>query len=174
MSDPLYRYEKYNDERLGEIFNAWDGLGGYHGLQIKEVASLISPYNSLLDVGCGTGHLYEAVKPEKYTGFDVEPRVVELAKNRHPSLDIRLGDALDMDEYGIYDVVAAIGLFSSEPNTIDIIDNMYAHANKRVIFTINHYDKGMPDIVASSYRNAYLHEHNIDKAMHIIVMEVEI
>ena len=68
---------------------------------IKEV---IPPHSSILDVGCGYGALYECLQrtdtmaPEGlvYTGLDISPDLLELAKYRHPTQKFVLGDARSM------------------------------------------------------------------------------
>jgi SAM-dependent methyltransferase len=44
----------------------------------------IDPVSTVLDYGCGSGHLAESFTPEKYTGFDIAPSMVKRAETDHP------------------------------------------------------------------------------------------
>jgi SAM-dependent methyltransferase len=69
----------------------------------------------VLDVGCGTGRLLDALarrRPDAtLTGVDLHPRMVDIARERLRGTDratVVQGDALDLD--GSYDAVAAFNL----------------------------------------------------------------
>ena len=56
----------------------------------------------ILDVGCGTGRIHEALmrrhvlRPHGYTGVDVTPGMVERARSKFPGVDFRVGDVFDL------------------------------------------------------------------------------
>lgn len=72
---------------------------------------------SVLDVGCGVGHLYDFLTSRDlridYTGYDIAPAVVEAARRRLPHVEIQMLDivATDVDR-AQFDFVVASGLFS--------------------------------------------------------------
>ncbi|MCK5643636.1 MAG: class I SAM-dependent methyltransferase, partial [Gammaproteobacteria bacterium] len=118
--DRFYDYTSFSNERLQGIFDSWDGMGGYHGLLIKKIASLINEGETILDVGCGMGHLYEATKEKikYYEGVDHDQRIVEwaTAKYRHdPKAVFYKASVYDLGSYHNNDVVTAIGLYSAAP-----------------------------------------------------------
>ncbi|MEO0537174.1 MAG: glycosyltransferase [Cyanobacteria bacterium P01_A01_bin.123] len=47
---------------------------------------LIPPGSRVLEVGCGTGDLLQAVAPELGVGIDFAPAVVEIARDKHPQI----------------------------------------------------------------------------------------
>ena len=55
---------------------------------------------SILDVGCGFGDLYDFLEKKNfnfsYTGIDVNPEMIKVAKERHPNVDFQTID------FGIY------------------------------------------------------------------------
>lgn len=59
-----------------------------HGL----VRTLTPPGARVLEVGCGLGDLIASVGAREAIGIDVSPRSVELARQRHPGLDVRVAD----------------------------------------------------------------------------------
>jgi SAM-dependent methyltransferase len=65
----------------------------YYGAELERlVSSLVTPGSKVLEVGVGSGDLLAAVGGPGSVGIDVSPRMVELAKERHPELDLRVAD----------------------------------------------------------------------------------
>lgn len=69
---------------------------------------------SVLDVGCGLGHLYTFLQdkglPIDYRGIDIVPDMVAKAKERHPDVRFDVGTVSDLLEES-YDIVVASGIF---------------------------------------------------------------
>lgn len=64
----------------------------YHRL-LEEYYSFFIPRGSrVLELGCGTGDLLAAVDPGYGVGVDFSPKMLELARQRHPSLHFLEGD----------------------------------------------------------------------------------
>jgi SAM-dependent methyltransferase len=98
----------------------------------------------VLDVGCGfadfADYLMARHGPLTYEGVDVTPRMVELARRRHPALSLRVLDILHEDPGGPYDLVTANGIFyllgeDPEPHMQRLIARMYQLTSNAVAFT---------------------------------------
>lgn len=70
--------------------------------------------SSVLDVGCGQGDLYAFLDARgfrgPYTGVDLSPQLIALARERFPTARFLLGDVLESAP-GAHDYVVASGLF---------------------------------------------------------------
>jgi len=100
--DQVARYDEVADWRMAHI-----KAGHYYSEQLQRlVASLVMPDSRVLDVGCGLGDMLAALRPAKGVGIDVSPRMVELGRQRHPELDLRVAD-VEHDELpqGPFDVI---------------------------------------------------------------------
>ncbi len=121
--DRLEYVERY-EKRLQEFGYSPATLGwGRNGRQevrfsvLAELA-LQQPQSSVLDVGCGFCDLYDFLKNRgwrgHYTGVDIVPGLLEVARQRHPQLDIRQLDITDdsapLEEY---DFVISSGAFNA-------------------------------------------------------------
>jgi SAM-dependent methyltransferase len=109
--DYVQRYEKrlqefgYSPATLG-----W-GVNGRQEVRFSVLAELAlrMPGSSVLDVGCGFCDLYDFLEKQgwqgRYTGIDIVPGLLEVARQRHPGIDVRELDitdesvSLDEDEY---------------------------------------------------------------------------
>ena len=76
---------------------------------------------SLLDFGCGAGHLYESMQRRgisniRYAGLDLSERFVGLCRSKHPGVDFYSGDVLeaDLDALPRFDYVVANGVFTEK------------------------------------------------------------
>ena len=107
--DYVQRYEKrleefgYSPATLG-----W-GAQGRQEVRFSVLAepALRKPESSVLDVGCGFCDLYDFLGQHgwrgHYTGVDIVPGLLEVARRRHPDLDVREVDITDdsapLEEY---------------------------------------------------------------------------
>ena len=163
----------------------WDGLSGYHGLLIRKIGNLIPTDSTVLDVGCGLCHLYEAIKNrvKKYVGVDSDKRVVRWARERYPDLHITCRNVYSLEGVRDYDVVAAVGLYSGEPNNPDGVYEMLNHAKEKMLITFFHKKILAPYIyrdttpqefippfleLISNWRRCNNITHNIDERLTIL------
>ena len=131
--DTFYDYFRFDDEKVIDIMKGWDGLGGYHGLLVRTM-SVLRAYKTVLDVGCGLGHLYEMCKTfseppiTEYVGVDVDDRVLKVVRERYPHLTFLNRSVYDLSDLGIFDTVFAIGLYRYAPSNQDSVLEMLRHA----------------------------------------------
>ena len=96
----------------------------------------------LLDVGCGLAHFADHLDSlgleVRYTGVDLSPAMIALAKERRPDLDVRVANILEED-LGEFDVVMANGIFyllgeDAEALMRRLVERMWAHAGRALAF----------------------------------------
>jgi len=72
---------------------------------------------SVLDYGCGKGDLYGFLKGNGfrglYTGFDINPELVELAKQRHPGVRFEVRDIEEEPVTAKFDYALISGVFNN-------------------------------------------------------------
>lgn len=71
----------------------------------------------VLDLGCGNGRLYEALKKREidYTGLDFSQELTTLAKKRYPKQDFVVQDMTKLDLERRFDVIISIAAFHHIP-----------------------------------------------------------
>lgn len=88
-------------DQLAPVRDAWKARHPAYHREIERLCrSLISPGASVLEIGCGTGDLLHALRPQRGLGIDLSPRMVEIARRKYPDLEFAVGDveALQIEE----------------------------------------------------------------------------
>ncbi|MDH3575954.1 MAG: class I SAM-dependent methyltransferase, partial [Desulfobacteraceae bacterium] len=72
----------------------------YYTDQEKYFRFLTSDGQSILELGCGTGELLNALKPRRGVGIDFSQEMVRIARKRYPHLEFRTADIEKIESYG--------------------------------------------------------------------------
>jgi len=65
----------------------------YHSSLEKYFSFIIPPGKRVLELGCGSGDLLNAVQPAYGVGIDFAPEVIDIAVQKYPNLHFRVDDA---------------------------------------------------------------------------------
>ncbi len=98
----------------------------------------LSKVKSILDIGCGTGILYEVLREEnyqgKYTGTDLSPDMLEVGRKRYKGIDLRTMDCEKLDfPSKSHDVVFMRSVLHHIPNPVNAIKEMKRVSKKTII-----------------------------------------
>ncbi|MEW6715924.1 MAG: class I SAM-dependent methyltransferase [Chloroflexota bacterium] len=144
-TDRLDYIRKY-EERLREFGYSPQTLGwGIYGRQEIRFAILAEnalhmPESSVLDVGCGFADLYDFLVQRgwcgQYTGIDIVPGLLCMARELHPDLDLReLDITSDTTSLETYDFVIASGVLNAKlkvgdnkTHIMNVLRAMHKHA----------------------------------------------
>jgi SAM-dependent methyltransferase len=65
----------------------------------KYMRFLVPENSSVLEIGCGTGHLLAALKPSQGVGIDLSPAMIEQARGNYPDHTFLAADVTDQDAF---------------------------------------------------------------------------
>lgn len=83
-------------DRLAPERETWIRRNAYYYEQDYRYMRFLVPKGlRVLDLGCGTGRLLATLKPSQGIGVDISPYMVEIAQQKHPELEFRVGDVED-------------------------------------------------------------------------------
>lgn len=89
--------------------------GRYYHQHLESFLQFLIPSGqSVLEVGCGTGHTLAALHPSKGVGIDISDKMIEQAKQAHPELEFYQQDAEEIQLNDTFDhiiLVNTIGYF---------------------------------------------------------------
>lgn len=119
--DIVKRYgERLNQHGYSPQTLGW-GQHGRHEVRFEVLTeqALKAPRSSVLDYGCGFADLYDFLQERgwrgKYTGVDIVPDLLTIARRRRPELDLRELDITDDDvQLGNFDFVISSGVFNAK------------------------------------------------------------
>lgn len=125
-------------------------------LRYEAVLKLINPDGkSVLDFGCGKGDFYGFLKEKGikcgYTGIDINPNLIELAKKNYPETDFYVMDIEEDGLEGVFDYTLAIGVFNLAVQDVKelmqrCLKILFQHTRERVIFTCLNQKTKLRDI----------------------------
>ena len=98
----------------------------------------LSKVKSILDIGCGTGILYEVLKEEHYigtyVGTDLSPDMLEVGRKRYNGIDLRVMDCENMEfPSRSFDVVFMRSVLHHVPHPANAVKEMKRVARKTII-----------------------------------------
>jgi len=129
-----------------EIESYWQGarLETIHREVLADLCALYipSPGLDVLEVGCGTGRIYERLVPrlvpdERYTGVDVSERMLAIAREKFPQGRFLAGDGYGLKfPDGAFDVALAFEVLGHLPEIGLLLREMVRVTRKTAIFTV--------------------------------------
>ncbi len=113
----------------------------YHKVLEKYISFIIPPDSKVIELGCGTGNLLNAVKPSKGTGIDFSPVMIETARMKYPDLTFICADAGDFDLGEKFDYIILSDLLSCLVDIQNVFSNIkkICHAHTKIIISNYNY-----------------------------------
>ena len=82
----------------------------YYSLLEKQYRYFIPEGKKVLEVGCSTGELLNALKPSLGVGIDISAKSIDVARRKFPALRFQAGDISQLDTKEKFDYIVLSGL----------------------------------------------------------------
>jgi SAM-dependent methyltransferase len=131
-------------------------------IETEKIKELIKQYkttsgNSLLEVGCGTGHHIQHLQDTfQCTGVDINNEILEVAREKLPDTEFIQANMISMDLGKKFDVItclfSSIGYVKTYSNLMKTFDAFYSHLYNGGVavvepwFTSDVFDAGRPSV----------------------------
>ncbi len=118
---------------------------GFHEEDYRYLRFLIPEGMSVLDAGCGTGQLLEALKPSRGVGIDLSPKMIEVARAQHPGAEYIVDDiespGIEKLVDGKFDIILLHDTIGSLEDCQATLTNLraFAHADTRIVIAYYNY-----------------------------------
>jgi len=117
----------------------------FHEAEYRYLRFLIPEGMSVLEIGCGTGQLLAELRPARGVGVDLSPRMIEIARQRHPEMEFLVGDIEDPAVVrrlgGPFDVIVmagTIGLLDDCQSTLASLRQL-CHGDTRLVIAYHNF-----------------------------------
>jgi glycosyltransferase involved in cell wall biosynthesis/SAM-dependent methyltransferase len=143
-ADRKRRRASYFDALAAER-DRWKAGSAYYHRSIEALCRrFVAPGARVLELGCGTGDLLAALKPDPAgsLGLDLAPAMVERARAKHPSLRFETGDAEALALGGrTFDAVVASDLVGHLQDIYATLRGLHAvcHPQTKLIVTYHNF-----------------------------------
>ena len=139
---------KYQQVRLrhwnqvARQLETWTGWGGYYHRRLTQVyQSLVSPGQSVLELGCARGDLLEALQPALGVGVDFSEEMINAARRRHPQLRFVQADAHALNLSEKFDVIILSDLVNDLWDVQTVLRQVAQLTTPRSRIIINSYSR---------------------------------
>ena len=99
----------------------------YYNLVKREYSAIIPSEKTILDIGCGTGEMLNALKPSRGVGIDISPNMIKEAKKKFEeySFIVAEGETFLKNVGGKYDFVVMVDLVEHLTSIDDTLAQIY-------------------------------------------------
>jgi ubiquinone/menaquinone biosynthesis C-methylase UbiE len=186
-------WENWNGDGVAEAIETYWRRSPHEHAHREVLAALSAPYlrapdQDVLEVGCGTGLVYERLVPrlianERYTGVDVSERMLAIGRQAFPQARLLAGDGYGLRfGDGAFDVVLCFEVLGHLPEIGKLLREMMRVARKTVVFTIWPAVEGVVETTETvrgerflhrQYSHAYLYQQILD-SLPDVALEMEV
>ncbi len=124
----------------------------YQELVRRHFAFLIPPGVRVLEVGCGIGDLLAAVKPAQGVGIDFSPKMIELARQRHPTLEFQVAEAGAFSAQEPFDYIILSDLVNDLPDVQAVLEQLKKVSHPRTRIVLNFFSNVWRPVLVAAER----------------------
>lgn len=118
-------------------YDRWKERARYYYSTLERVLrERIPPGRSVLDAGCGTGTLLSRLEPSRGLGLDLSPRMVEIARRKHPGLEFRAEDLTRPRGGERFDAVVLVDVIEHLPDADAAMEGLRAYGDDDTLYVM--------------------------------------
>jgi len=124
----------------------------YQRLLRNYFAFLVAPQSRVLELGCGSGDLLQAVRPSRGVGIDFSAPIIKEAGRRFPGLEFGVADASTFQSDEKFDYILMSDLVNDVPDVQKLFENAQRNAFQHTRLVLNFYNTLWRPILALTER----------------------
>jgi SAM-dependent methyltransferase len=116
----------------------WNRRNSFYHQLLEQYCSFIIPKGKrVIEMGCGSGNLLNAVSPAFGMGIDFAPEVIEIAREKYPHLHFAVDDVEELQTGGTFDYIILSDLMGCLWDAQKAVHNIRSlcHPQTRVVIT---------------------------------------
>lgn len=128
-------------EQIAPKRDKWKKRNRYYQKTIERQFAFIIPEGStVLELGCSTGDLLNAVKPGKGIGVDFSATAIDIARQKYPHLEFQVADAMEFTPDIAIDYIIVSDLITSLWDVQAFFRKLRSYVNPRTKIIISTYN----------------------------------
>ena len=139
------KYQQSRRRHWNEVARKLDsrpGWGGYYHRRLTQVyQTVVSPGQSVLELGCAGGDLLAALKPRLGIGVDFSEEMINIARRRHPDIHFVHADAHALHLTEKFDVIILSDLVNDLWDVQTVLQKVAQVANPQSRIIVNSYSR---------------------------------
>jgi SAM-dependent methyltransferase len=130
-------------DRFADEEQRWRGRNSTYHRLIESIYRFHVPTDAtVLELGSGSGDLLAALRPTRGVGVDVSPRMVDLASDRHPELEFRLGSGEAFEPEGeTFDYIVCSDFVQFAYDLLAVFTNAKEASHDRTRLVLHSYSQ---------------------------------
>lgn len=121
--------------------NRWKRRNAYYYRELERFFIFaVPPGSRVLEIGCGTGDLLNAVAPAYGVGIDFSPAMIEIARKKHPHLKFCVmdGQGFELDE--TFDFIILSDLIGDLEDVLEVFRRLHRVCSAETRIVISYYN----------------------------------
>ncbi len=111
----------------------------YYSLLYKQYRYFIPEGKNVLEIGCGTGDLLNALNPKNGYGIDISSAMIKKAKERYPAYNFQVGEINELKADIKFDFIIISGLLGELDDIQSFLKEARRHCLKDTRIVIEYY-----------------------------------
>ena len=139
-ADTLVRLADYFDS-IAEQWDHWQECNLYYHQSVKQLLQFFIPqHSSVLELGCATGDLLDAVQPSVGVGVDVSSKMIHLARKKYPHYSFHTMNAEQLSLKQKFDYVVMSDLVGHLHDIQQALEKTHTVITSRSRLIITYYN----------------------------------
>lgn len=133
-------------DRLAGSYDRWRRRNRYFYAEDARYMRFLVPRDSaVLELGCAAGDLLAALEPARGTGIDFSQRMLDLAAQKHPELELHYGDVEAMSDisglHGPFDAVILSDTIGAMDDCVRTLKQIHAVTHDKSRIIVSYYSR---------------------------------
>ncbi len=111
----------------------------YYRLLTDEYRYFIPMNKKILEVGCGTGDLLNALDPSVGLGIDISGEMIKIARQKHPGLRFESGEVKDLNTDDKFDYIILSGVLGETYDIQELLESLRRFCTSDTRLVIEYY-----------------------------------
>lgn len=137
----LTRDRRHFFDASAEEYGRPGAVKKYYTKQLRKLIMFNIPKgHTVLEIGCGVGDLLASLEAERAVGIDFSEKMISLAQERHPDLELHLANAENLELKEKFDFILLSNLIGELVDIQRVLEKLPELCHERTRVIITHYN----------------------------------